>query len=96
MNNGYNSRNQVPTHRLIERNGTTFEEDEDQPFSGFKMTYLDGVLYGTSQYKNGLLDGRSEVFYADGSILWSYVQEGIIVTNRFYGQDGIIVYRAPR
>ena len=56
---------EVPSERLVERNGIVYEVNSTTPFTGTSV--YDGRLEGTNSYrhdyKNGLLDGLLVVFY---------------------------------
>ena len=61
---------EVPSNKLVERNGIVYEVNSTTPFTGTSV--YDGHLEGTNSYrhdyKEGLLDGMIEVFYDNGQI----------------------------
>ena len=72
--------NEVPSDRLVERNGIVYEVNSTTPFTGTSV--YDGHLEGTNSsrhdYKEGLLDGLIVVFYDSGQIsISSHHRKGI-------------------
>ena len=75
--------NEVPSDKLVERNGITYETNSTTPFTGSSVNYYeDGLrvengkpqvnyteLMFRRNYKNGKKDGLQEIFYYENGQL---------------------------
>ena len=53
---------EIPSHRLIENGGISFEIGSNSPFNGIANEYRDAKLHSLSYFKDGLLY-KKETFY---------------------------------
>ena len=61
--------NEVPSDKLVERDGITYEVNSTTPFTGSSVGYYDnGQLQRKDNYKNGKLDGPYETFHDNGQL----------------------------
>lgn len=62
--------NEVPSDKLVQREGITYEVNSDTPFTGTLVEfYENGQLERKVDYKNGKQTGSSEKFFENGQ-LW--------------------------
>ena len=60
---------EVPSDKLLERNGIKYEINSQIPFSGVSTDYYEnGQLRGKETYKDGVKNGLSEEYYEDGQL----------------------------
>ena len=72
---------EVPSDKLVERNGITYEVNSQTPFTGGKVSYHDNSQLKTKgNYINGKEDG-----------LWEYFDEEGILTETEEYKDGELV-----
>ena len=63
---------EIPLHQLVERNGVSYQVNQENPFTGLTLSYHpNGQLESRVKYKNGLKDGLTETFNQNGQILES-------------------------
>jgi Uncharacterized protein conserved in bacteria len=61
--------NEVPSDKLVERQGITYEVNSDKPFTGSSVSYYqNGQLEFRKNYKDGKVDGLEEWFYENGQL----------------------------
>ena len=61
--------NEVPSDKLVERDGITYEVNSTTPFTGSSVEYHDnGQLEKRGNYKNGKQDGLFEFFNENGNL----------------------------
>ena len=62
---------EVPSDKLLERNGIKYEINSQIPFTGVSTTYHEnGQLKYKVTYKNGELNGLRERYYENGQLRW--------------------------
>ena len=61
--------NEVPSDKLVERDGITYEVNSTTPFTGSSVSYwINGQLLLRKNYKNGKEDGLWESFHDNGQL----------------------------
>ena len=61
--------NEVPSDKLVERNGITYETNSTTPFTGSSVSYHEnGQLEMRGNYKDGKDDGLWESYYENGQL----------------------------
>ena len=68
--------NEVPSDKLVERNGITYEVNSQTPFTGSKVSYHDNSqLRQKGNYINGKEDGLHESYHENGQLRskWNYI-----------------------
>ena len=68
--------NEVPSYKLVERQGITYQVNSEKPFTGTSVEYYvdtiikdqfeERVLWKRTTYKDGVLDGLYESFHPNG------------------------------
>ena len=62
--------NEVPSDKLVERQGIKYEINSTTPFTGSSVSYYEnGQLMSKHNYKDGERDGLSEWFHENGQLL---------------------------
>jgi len=62
--------NEVPSDKLVERQGIKYEINSTTPFTGSSVSYYEnGQLMSKHNYKDGERDGLSEWFHDNGQLL---------------------------
>jgi len=66
-----NEVNEVPSHRLIENGGMTYEIGSNNPFTGVSVNYKNGQIKERKTFKDGVQEGLWEKYrYYDNGQLW--------------------------
>ena len=60
--------NEVPSHRLIENGGVTYEIGSNDPFTGVSIGYKNGVLTERVNFKKGKQEGPRKIFFENGQL----------------------------
>jgi antitoxin component YwqK of YwqJK toxin-antitoxin module len=61
--------NEVPSDRLVERNGITYEVNSQTPFTGNAVRYhQNGQFFFKQYYKDGKREGFWETFHDNGQL----------------------------
>ena len=82
--------NEVPSDKLVYRNGLIYEINSTIPFTGSFVDYHDnGQISSKGNYKDGKLDGLVEEFYLPSGRLWNRknYKDGKL--------DGLVEYFSP-
>jgi antitoxin component YwqK of YwqJK toxin-antitoxin module len=70
--------NEVPSDKLVERQGIKYEINSTTPFTGSSVSYKkNGQIYWRQNYKNGIEHGLYEMFSNGQLIRWGNYKEGI-------------------
>ena len=86
---------EIDVSRLVERNGLSYEVNNEKPFTGITLSYHpNGQIESRIEYKNGLKDGLSEIIKENGQILkLANYEENLLhgLTEEFHGNGQLKV-----
>jgi uncharacterized protein len=80
---------EIPSHRLIENGGISFEIGSNSPFNGIANEYRDAKLHSLSYFKEGFLY-KKETFYSN-ALLRSVevISDAGLTTISLFSEEGI-------
>ena len=96
--------NDVPSDKLVYRNGLTYEVDSTTPFTGISVRYYEGnYLEYRKNYKDGKEDGPYESYHENSELwmrgnfkdgkydgLWEYFDDERNLTKAENYKDGVL------
>ena len=96
--------NEVPSDKLVERQGIKYKINSTTPFTGSSLSYnKNGQLLWRQNYKNGILHGPYEYFHENGQLkvrgnnkngktdgLWESFHENGQLEQRLTFKDGVL------
>ena len=83
--------NEVPSHKLVIRQGIHYEINSTKPFTGIAVTYHDnGQVRAREEFKKGKLHGLWEEYYENGQLMKKarYKNGERETWLEFYHEDG--------
>ena len=87
---------EVPSDKLVERNGIKYEINSQIPFTGVSTDYYEnGRLKEKYTYKDGEQNGLNEGYHENGQLLWKGTHKNGKLTglNEVYHENGQLEFQ---